>query len=132
MTFRSRVARISQALKKGADHSLRRLSKRTGIPKSSVQRHKVKREVRINKIGHDLFETEAGAQWLKRLFEAVIMIFGIQAGVGSETIALFFEKTMLSSYVASSPSLIRKTKKKDAGSYRQLWNHLYAGDIQAL
>jgi len=63
-------------------------------------------------MGHDFFETEIGVKWLERLFQAVIMIFGIQGGVGSETIALFFEKIFLSSYVASSPSSIRKTKKK--------------------
>jgi len=115
MTFRSRAAQISQVLKKGAHHSLRGFEKKTGIPKSSVQRHKVKRQSRINIVGHDFFETAAGAQYLERLFQSVIMIFGIQAGVGSETIALFFEKTFLSCYVASSPSSIRKIKKKMRG-----------------
>jgi len=112
MAFRERIARLSQELKTSANHSLRALAKKIGFSKSSVHRHKIRRQARINSIGHDFFETELGAQWLERLYYAVILIVGIQGGVGSETIALFFEKILVSQYVAISPSVIRKIKRE--------------------
>jgi len=97
--------------KSSVTNSLRDTAKQTSIPKSSVHRHKSNQAKRIACVGHTFFETEEGLAWLSRLFFAVIFVFGIQAGVGSETIALFFNIILITSYVATSPSCIRKVKQ---------------------
>lgn len=113
MNFRERAVCIFKALIKNKNEaSLRELAEQTSIPKSSVHRHKVNQEIRVNTIGHDFFETTAGLEWLDRLFYIVVFIFGIQSGVGAETLSLFFDLILVNFYVASSPSNIRGIKKK--------------------
>ncbi len=110
MKFRERAICIFKA-KNIADISLRSLAKQTNIPKSSVHRHKIKQQERIEFIGNSFFETEAGLEWMHRLFFAVIFVFGIQSGVGSETISVFFNLILLKKYVATSSSCIRDMKQ---------------------
>ena len=112
MKIRERAICIFKILKNNDDISLRELAEQTAIPKSSVHRHKTQQQTRINSVGHSFFETKAGLEWLHRLFFAVIFIFGIQAGVGAETLSLFFSLILLTSYVATSSSGIREIKQK--------------------
>ena len=94
------------------DLSLRAIEKNTSIPKSSVYRHKVNCQERIHSVGHDFFETELGCEFLNRLILAAVFIFGIQTGVGSETIFLFFNLLPLGEYAGTSVSSLRKMKQK--------------------
>ena len=43
---------------------------------------------------------------------AVVLVFGVQSGVDSDTISLFFNVMNLVHYVGASPSSIRSLKKK--------------------
>ena len=82
------------------------------IPKSSVYRLRMGQKRRIAATGHHFFETEEGLAWLHRLFIAVLLVFGIQSGVGSVTISLFFNLILVGSYIAISPSSIKNSKQK--------------------
>lgn len=112
MSFISRARQVAAALFKQLDRSMREISTDIAIPKSSVYRHCTSYKKRTASVGHDFFETEIGCQFLQRLFFAVIFVFGIQAGVGAETISLFFTVILLTSYIASSPSCIRSVKNQ--------------------
>lgn len=112
MKLRERAICIFKILKNNDDMSLRELAKQSSIPKSSVHRQRTNQQIRIDFIGHDFFETKIGLEWLHKLFFAVIFIFGIQAGVGAETISLFFNVILVTAYVATSPSSIRDIKQK--------------------
>lgn len=91
---------------------LRKTEREISIPKSSVHRLRIGQKRRIAATGHHFFETEEGLAWLHRLFIAVLLVFGIQVGVGSETISLFFNLILVGSYIAISPSSIKSSKKK--------------------
>ena len=111
MKLIDRAVNIFRAIKNNKKISLRKISEKTSIPKSSVHRHKVNQQKRIDCVGHDFFETEIGVEWLNRLLLATILIFGIQSGVGSEIISLFLNIILISLYVSTSPSSIRNIKQ---------------------
>ena len=91
---------------------VRKTEREISIPKSSVHRLRIGQKRRIAATGHHFFETAEGVAWLHRLFIAVLLVFGIQACVGSETISLFFNLILVGSYIAISPSSIRNSKQK--------------------
>ena len=91
---------------------VRKTEKEISIPKSSVHRLRIGQKRRIAATGHHFFETEEGLAWLHRLFIAVLLVFGIQASVGSETISLFFNLILVGSYIAISSSSIKNSKQK--------------------
>jgi hypothetical protein len=112
MKLRKKAKKIFLIISSNFHKTIREIAEETSIPKSSVHRSLASQKKRINSVGHDFFETEIGAEFLRRLFYCVIFIFGIQAGVGSETISLFFSTMLLTFYVASSASCIRGVKKE--------------------
>src|SRR5262249_23773147 len=91
MNFLKRAALLFKIGKNADDKSLRKIAEEVSVSKSSVQRQINSRKKRVEKVGHDFFETKVGIEWLCRLIFGAIFIFGIQAGVGSETISLFFQ-----------------------------------------
>lgn len=112
MKLRERATLLFKIIANSKNKTLEELAIISSIPKSSIQRHNKNQQTRTNSIGHDFFETAEGLMWLHRLYYGVIFIFGIQIGVGSETITLFFEKILINKYVAISPSSIRKIKSE--------------------
>ena len=54
-----------------------------------------------------LWETEAGRAWLIRLVVATLFVFGLNRGVGAETLSEFFSRLRLEGYVGCSPSALR-------------------------
>ena len=106
----SRRLAISAAIKKYSIKTRNKVSQIIGIPKSSVYRESLNRQNRINEVGHDFFETEAGTLFLSRLMVSAITVFGIKENVGAETISLFLKSAMLSAYVACSPSKDAKSQ----------------------
>lgn len=128
MQLRERAHKLLNIFRHKANQSVRSTSKESNIPKSSVHRQQQSQERRIQNIGHDFFETEAGAIWLCRLVYAVIFTLGIHAHVGSNIIFIFFEIILVSCYVASSPATIRKMKsiiRQAIGEYdNQQWQEL--------
>jgi len=110
LSNRSHGCKIFQAFKSGAANSLRNIAESIDSSKSSVHRYKEQKDLRVAVVGHDFYETKEGIECLNRLFICVIVIFGLQAGVGSETISQFFEEFLQGQYIAHSPSYIRKMK----------------------
>jgi hypothetical protein len=102
--------KIFKAFKSGTASSLRKIADSIDSSKSSVHRYKQQKDLRVEVVGHDFYETKEGIESLNRLFICVIVIFGLQAGVGSETISQFFAEFLQGQYIAHSPSYIRKMK----------------------
>lgn len=115
MSARERMVIIFRRLTLRRTDSLRETERKTSIPKSSIHRLKRTQKRRIAIVGHSFFETEEGMSWLHRLFIAVLLVFGIQSGVGSEAISLFFELILVACYIGSSPSSIRASKETMRG-----------------
>ncbi|MEL6456268.1 MAG: DUF6399 domain-containing protein [Cyanobacteria bacterium J06623_5] len=82
----------------------------TGLKKSSVQRHQKGIERRNQYAESNLWETAAGAAWLERLVVAVVYHFGIQQGVGAESLSRFFKAIHIETHVGISPSALRSLK----------------------
>ena len=87
--------------------SIRKLAHATGIPKSSVARHRKALEARGQWPEAPFWEQAAGDHWLRLLVLAVIFVFGIKGGVGVERISEFFHRVRLDRYVGSSPTALR-------------------------
>jgi len=112
MKLRERAICLYKILKNTDGASLRKIVKQLSIPKSSIQRHKHNQQSRVASMGHDFFETEVGFEWLRQLFFSVIFIFGIQSGVGAETISIFFNFILVSLYAGSSATRVRQLKQE--------------------
>jgi len=110
--FYARMISIYKISKNNDAASLREIAELSSISKSSVQRIKVKQRDRIAAVGHNFFETEEGMLWLRTFIFSVIFTFGVQAGVGAETISLFLSLVGVALYVGISPSCIRTVKNK--------------------
>jgi hypothetical protein len=53
------------------------------------------------------WETEEGRRWFIRLVVAVLYTFGLQRGVGAETMSAFFACLRLEQHVGCAPSPLR-------------------------
>jgi hypothetical protein len=90
--------------------SLRKLSQATGIPKSSVARHCRALSERGQEWEAEFWAQEAGQQWLHRLVCAVVLVFGIKAGVGVERLSEFFQRLQLDRQVGCSATALRRLR----------------------
>ena len=95
------------AIREHGKQSLRRLADRTGLSKSSVQRHLQAMDRRDRSPESSLWETPAGRAWLVRLVVATLFVFGLKRGVGAETLSEFFGRLRLDAHVGCSPSALR-------------------------
>ena len=77
--------------------SIRHLAQQTGFSKSSVHRLQQAMERRGRHPESWLWETEEGRRWLSRLVVATLYTFGLQRGVGVETLS-----TARKNYAASA------------------------------
>lgn len=108
--LRTRAQLLFGHRNQNAEQSLQDLSQQSSIPKSSVHRQCTAQDARIDQIGHDFFETEAGFKWFSLLIHAVILVFGIHGHVGSDIICRFFKELGIDRYIGSKPSTVRKMK----------------------
>ena len=99
---------IFNAIREHGKQSVRRLSERTGLSKSSVHRHLQAVNRRDRYPESSFWETEAGRTWLIRLVVATLFVFGLKRGVGAETISEFFGRLHLEVHVGCSPSALRR------------------------
>jgi hypothetical protein len=106
-TLYERVAKKFSALCEGGALSIRKLAQVTGLPKSSVARHRKAIEERSRWPEAAFWEQAAGYQWLRLLVFAVIFVFGIKGGVGAERLSEFFHRVRLDRQVGSSPTALR-------------------------
>ncbi len=98
---------IFNAIRTHGQQSVRGLAERTGLSKSSVQRHLQARDRRDRYPESSLWETEAGRTWLIRLMVATLFVFGLKRGVGAETLSEFLGRLHLEAHIGCSPSALR-------------------------
>ena len=85
MNLGQRCQQVFDAMREGTQRSLRKIAAATGIPKSSVHRHKQTIARRDQYPEASLWETVAGQEWLRLLVCGAIYVFGIKCGIGAET-----------------------------------------------
>src|SRR3989440_3201985 len=98
---------IFNAIREHGKQSIRSPADHTGLSKSSVHRHRQAIDRRDRYPESSLWETEAGRAWLIRLVVATLFVFGLQRGVGAETLSEFFSRLRLEAHVGCSPSALR-------------------------
>jgi hypothetical protein len=98
---------IINSIREYGKQSIRNLSDRTGLSKSSVHRHLQAMDRRDRYPESWFWETEAGRTWLIRLVVATLFVFGLKRGVGAETISVFFSHLHVEAHVGCSPSALR-------------------------
>ncbi|MDQ7090948.1 MAG: hypothetical protein Q9M50_09945 [Methylococcales bacterium] len=54
-----------------------------------------------------LWETEAGSSWQRLMVFSALYVFGLKAGVGAETLSLFFKMIRIDTHVGVSPDALR-------------------------
>ena len=84
-------------------------------PKSSIYRY-LQALVRRNRHPESvLWETEAGATWLRLLVFAVLYTFGLQCHVGAETLSVFFTLIRIDTHVGvSDTALLTQLRQMEA------------------
>jgi DNA-binding transcriptional ArsR family regulator len=98
---------IFNAIREHGKQSIRSLAERTGLSKSSVHRHLQAMDRRDRSPESSLWETPAGHAWLIRLMVATLFEFGLQRGVGAETLSEFLGRLRLERHVGCSPRALR-------------------------
>ncbi len=107
MRFWDKSLRIFKCLCANAQQSVRQLAQRTGLSKSSVHRLQQAMDRRNGHPESWCWETAEGRRWLTRLVVATLYIFGLQRGVGVETIREFLTRLCLETPLGCSPSALR-------------------------
>jgi hypothetical protein len=108
LNIRERAQKIFQTASDHLRHSVRGIAQATGFSKSAVHRHQQARARRNQHPESELWESPAGADWLRRLVVASIFIFCFQHGVGCESLSQFFRLLRLDRHIGVSPSSLRK------------------------
>lgn len=89
-------------------NSYRKLAERVGRSKSSVHRHEQARKQRDRHPESSLWETEAGAAWLRVLFFATLYTFGLESHVGADKLGRFFKRLRLDTHLGVSATVLRQ------------------------
>jgi Family of unknown function (DUF6399)/IclR helix-turn-helix domain len=109
-TIRERSQKVMQALRQGGTQTLRALAQALGMSKSSVHRHQQAMQRRQQHPESALWESPAGAAWLKLLVLATVFVFCCQRGVGCETVSAYFKLLRLDRHIGVSVSSVRQLK----------------------
>ena len=110
LEFRERCRKIFSILLCPVKYSVRKISKLTEIPKSSVHRHAKAIEKRNLYPESFFWEISEGQQFLSRLIFATIFVFGIMCGVGAGRISFFLKLLRLTKHVGISPTSVRNLR----------------------
>ena len=110
LTIRERRQKVADCMAEPVKQRIVDIAAATGLKKSSVHRHQKGIERRDQYAASSLWETGAGAAWLVRLVVAVVYHFGIQQGVGAESLSRFFQAIQIETHVGISPSALRSLK----------------------
>lgn len=112
MNIRQRCQTIFQAGYKAGEQSFRSLAAATQLSKSSVHRlyHRIKRRNQYPE--SQLWETEAGQQWLRLLVFAAVFVFSLEGGIGCERLSKFFHLLRLQQHIAVSPNALRRLRTR--------------------
>jgi hypothetical protein len=105
--IRSIGSRISAALGKPDKLTYRQLAKEANTSKSSAFRQ-VKGIQRRNVHPESvLWEHEEGYEWIRMHFFATLLIFGVEQGIGADTLSRYFKMLRLDTHIGVSPTPIR-------------------------
>ena len=107
MTFWAKSLRIFNCLCESGTQSVRQMAHTTGLSKSSVHRLQQASARRNRHPESWLWETEEGRHWVTPLVVATLYTFGLQRGVGLETLSEFFARLRLETQVGCSPAALR-------------------------
>ena len=111
-------------------HSLCTLGKLVGRSKSSVHRHLQALTRRTRHPESALWETEAGAVWLRLLVFAALYSFGLRHPVGADALSDFFKLVRLDSHAGFSPGALRtQLRQMDALAVHVNFWWLWVGEI---
>ncbi|WP_339138607.1 MAG: hypothetical protein WGN25_09870 [Candidatus Electrothrix sp. GW3-4] len=103
--IRSIGGRIFTVLRKSGKLTYRQLAKKADTSKSRAFRQ-VKEIQRRNVYPESvLWEHEEGYEWIRRHFFATLLIFGVQHGIGADTLSLYFKVLRLDTHIGVSPRL---------------------------
>ena len=108
MSFRKKIIKTYETIKRFGKQSLSQLSYQTNSSKSSTYRQKKVIDTRNLHVGADFFQTEKGSEWMIRLIVAILFIFGIKFNIGAESVALFFSLIGLDIYAGLSAASINR------------------------
>lgn len=86
---------------------MRRLAEAVGCSKSAAHRHRQAQERRDQYPESPFWETDAGHEWQRLLFFAVLYQFGLGSGVGADNLSRFFKLIRLDNQMGVSPSSLR-------------------------
>jgi hypothetical protein len=89
---------------------VRKLAQATGIPKSSVDRHRQALQKRSIVPEAVFWEQTLGQDWLHRLVFAIIYVFGIKGGIGADRLSEFFHCMHLERHVGCSASALHRLR----------------------
>ena len=106
--IRTAGIKIFNHINQSKKHSIRDLAKEIDLSKSSVHRQIKGIEKRNQHPESLVWETESGQEWLSLLVFGTLFSFGIGAGVGAESISLFFKLIQIDTHVGISPSVLRR------------------------
>ena len=109
-TIRERCQKVADCMATNAKQRIIDIAAATGLTKSSVARHQKGIARRDQYPESSFWETRVGYAWLVRLVIGVVYYFGIQQGVGAESLSRFFKAVHLESHVGISASALRALK----------------------
>lgn len=110
--IRARDRSILAALQEAGKLSLRKLAELRGIGKDSVWRALKAIERKQVHPESVLWESEVAQQWLRRMYQAAILTFVLEGGVGAERVSVFLHRARLEKEIASSPTALRTRLKE--------------------
>ena len=112
MGFWTKSRLLFNSFRDNAKASIRQVARQTGLSKSSVHRLGQAMARRNQHPESWFWETEDGHRWFIRLLVAVLYVFGLKRGVGTETLSEFFACLRLEQHVGCSPSTLRAVTEK--------------------
>ena len=110
MNLRQRCQAVFQAGYKVGEQSFRSLAAATKLSKSSVHRlyHRLRRRNQYPE--SQLWETQAGQQWLRLLVFAALFVFALEGGIGCERLSEFFHLLRLQQHIGVSQACLTPVK----------------------
>lgn len=110
LTIRERTQKVFQMISSRSRQTIRAMAQALGLSKSSVHRHQQALARRDQHPESGLWESSVGADWLKRLVLAAILVFCFKRGVGCESLHEFFQLLRLERHVGVSVASLRKIR----------------------
>lgn len=110
MNWQQRTGQLAAYFQEQGQRSIRAIAAATGMTKSSVHRQLQAMKRRQQYPESTLWEQQSGYQWLHRLVWAVVYVFGVERGLGNETLSEFFHLVHLQGRIGVSPNALQRLR----------------------